>query len=91
MSFVLPAAEIGAQFRQNGLCGHDVDAINAGQVYTADSLQLGVQIVIKPGRTCLRQTSLSGCKRKIRSWECQGSPVAPKSLEKVSQSLLWAC
>lgn len=43
--------------------------------------------IIKPGRTYLRQTSLSGCKRKIRAWERRGSPVDPETLEKVSQSL----
>jgi RNA-directed DNA polymerase len=43
--------------------------------------------IIKPGRTYLRQTSLSGCKRKIRAWEQQGSPVDAKTLETVSQSL----
>ena len=43
--------------------------------------------IIKPGRTYLRQTSLSGCKRKIRAWERQGSPVDQETLEKVSQSL----
>jgi RNA-directed DNA polymerase len=43
--------------------------------------------IIKPGRTYLRQTSLSGCKRKIRAWEREGSPVDPESLSRVSQSL----
>ena len=43
--------------------------------------------IIKPGRTYLRQTSLSGCKRKIRAWERKGSPVDQETLEKVSQSL----
>lgn len=43
--------------------------------------------IIKPGRTYLRQTSLSGCKRKIRAWEREGAPVDPESLQKLSQSL----
>ncbi len=43
--------------------------------------------ILKPGRTYLRQTSLSGCKRKIRAWERNGSPVDPETLEDVSQSL----
>jgi hypothetical protein len=43
--------------------------------------------IIKPGRVYLRQTSLSGCKRKISAWERQGSPVDRQTLERVSQSL----
>ena len=43
--------------------------------------------IIKPGRTYLRQTSLSGCKRNIRAWERKGSPVDPETLQRVSQSL----
>ncbi len=43
--------------------------------------------IIKPGRTYLRRTSLSGCKRKIRAWQRKGSPVDPQTLEKVSRSL----
>jgi len=43
--------------------------------------------IIKPGRVYLRQTSLSGCKRKISAWERQGSPVDQETLERVSQSL----
>lgn len=43
--------------------------------------------IIKPGRTYLRQTSLSGCKQKIRAWEQGGSPVDAVSLEKLSQSV----
>jgi hypothetical protein len=43
--------------------------------------------IIKPGRTYLRQTSLSACKRKIRAWERKGSPVDPETLEQLSQSL----
>jgi RNA-directed DNA polymerase len=43
--------------------------------------------IIKPGRTYLRQTSLSACKRRIRGWERKGSPVDPETLEQLSQSL----
>lgn len=43
--------------------------------------------IIKPGRVYLRQTSLSKCLQKIRSWERQGAPVDPDSLEKLSQSV----
>jgi RNA-directed DNA polymerase len=43
--------------------------------------------IIKPGRAYLRQTSLSGCKRKIRAWELDGAPVDADSLEPLSQSL----
>lgn len=43
--------------------------------------------IIKPGRTYLRQTSLSGCKRKIRAWERKGSPVDAETLTELSQSL----
>jgi hypothetical protein len=42
MGFVFPTAEIGAQFRHDRLGGHNVDAIDAGQVYAADSRQLGL-------------------------------------------------
>ncbi len=43
--------------------------------------------IIKPGRTYLRQTSLSKCQQKIRSWERKGSPVDNETLKDVSQSL----
>ncbi len=43
--------------------------------------------IIKPGRTYLRQTSLSGCKRKIRAWQDRGSPVDRVALDQLSQSL----
>ena len=43
--------------------------------------------IIKPGRIYLRQTSLSGCKRKIRAWERRGAPVDPETLQHLSQSL----
>jgi len=43
--------------------------------------------IIKPGRIYLRQTSLSGCKRKIRACKLNGSPVDKDSLDSLSQSL----
>lgn len=43
--------------------------------------------IIKPGRIYLRQTSLSGCKQKIRAWESNGCLVDEDSLEGLSQSL----
>ena len=43
--------------------------------------------IIKPGRIYLRQTSLSGCKRRIRAWERRGAPVDPETLREFSQSL----
>lgn len=43
--------------------------------------------IIKPGRNYLRQTSLSGCKRKIAEWEYLGSPIDSQSLNDISQSI----
>jgi len=43
--------------------------------------------VIKPGRTYLRETSLSRCRQKIRAWERKGSPVDADTLESFSASL----
>jgi len=40
----LPAAEIGAQFGHHRLRGQEVDAINGGEVDTANSLPLSFQI-----------------------------------------------
>ena len=37
--------------------------------------------IIKPGRTYLRQSSISNCKQKIRAWERRGSPIDTKSLD----------
>src|ERR1700737_3742870 len=44
MGLVLPAAIGCSKFRPNSLRRHDVDAIYAGQVHSADSLQLSLQI-----------------------------------------------
>jgi len=60
---------------------------NKKHINRADSGIDFTGFIIKPGRTYLRRTSLSGCKRKIRAWERKGSPVDPQTLEKVSQSL----
>jgi RNA-directed DNA polymerase len=43
--------------------------------------------IIKPGRVYLRQMSLSSCKRKIRAWERNGSPLDPETMAQFSQSL----
>lgn len=43
--------------------------------------------IIKPGRTYLRQTSLSKCQQKIRAWERNGSPLDTETLKDMSQSL----
>ena len=46
-----------------------------------------IGFIIKPGRAYLRQTSLSKCRQKIRTWESDGSPIDQETLEDVSQSL----
>ncbi len=46
-----------------------------------------VGFIIKPGRTYLRQTSLSRCKQKIRAWEQNGAMVDAHVLEKLSASV----
>lgn len=43
--------------------------------------------IIKPGRTYLRQATMSNCKQKIRGWEKNGSPVDPESLMLLSGSV----
>lgn len=43
--------------------------------------------IIKPGRTYLRQTSLSRCKRKVAAWERSGAPIDPASLDRLSSSV----
>ena len=53
----------------------------------ADSGVDFVGFVIKPGRTYLRQTSLSRCKQKIRAWKQQGESVDQKTLAALSDSL----
>jgi RNA-directed DNA polymerase len=60
---------------------------NKKQLNRADAGIDFTGFIIKPGRTYLRQTSLSGCKRTIRAWEHKGSPVDRQTLENVSQSL----
>lgn len=43
--------------------------------------------IIKPGRTYLRQTSLTRCHQKIRAWERDGSPVDLKTLQGMADSV----
>jgi retron-type reverse transcriptase len=69
-------AKLGLQLHPNK---KHLNKVDAGIDFTG--------FIIKPGRAYLRQTSLSGCKRKIRAWERNGSPVDPPALEKLSQSL----
>ena len=42
--FGLPPAHVQADRRDEGLSGEDLDAVDAGQVYAADAVQLGVQL-----------------------------------------------
>lgn len=42
---------------------------------------------ILPGRTYLRNSSLSRCKQKIRAWEREGALVDPETLQDISGSL----
>lgn len=46
-----------------------------------------IGFVIKPGRTYLRQMSLSRCKQKIRAWEKKGAIVDPHVIEGLSSSV----
>jgi len=46
-----------------------------------------VGFIIKPGRTYLRQTSLTRCHQKIRAWERDGSPVDPERLQEMADSV----
>lgn len=43
--------------------------------------------IIKPGRTYLRRSTVSMCKKKIRAWENNGSPVDQESLIRLSESM----
>lgn len=43
--------------------------------------------IIKPGRTNLRQTSLTRCHQKIRAWERDGSPVDLETLQGMADSV----
>lgn len=43
--------------------------------------------IIKPGRTYLRQTSLSRCHQKIRAWERAGSPVDAATIQGLSDTV----
>lgn len=46
-----------------------------------------IGFIIKPGRTYLRNASLSRCRQKIRAWERDGAPVDTKTLEIIGQSV----
>lgn len=47
-----------------------------------------VGFIIKPGRTYLRNTSLSRCRQKIRAWERQGAPTENRhDLQKLGESI----
>ncbi|PJB72545.1 MAG: reverse transcriptase [Alphaproteobacteria bacterium CG_4_9_14_3_um_filter_47_13] len=46
-----------------------------------------VGFIIKPGRTYLRQTSLTRCHQKIRAWERDGSPVDSETLQELADSV----
>src|SRR5690606_36518249 len=43
--------------------------------------------IIKPGRVYLRQTSLSNCKQKIRTWERGGASIDAGMLDDLSRSI----
>lgn len=46
-----------------------------------------VGFIIKPGRTYLRNMTIAHCKQKIRTWECDGSPLDPAVLQKLGCSI----
>lgn len=46
-----------------------------------------IGFVIKPGRTYLRQTSLSRCYQKIRAWERAGSPVDAETVQELADTV----
>ncbi len=43
--------------------------------------------IIKPGRSYLRQTTVSRCRHKIRAWERAGKPLDHETLERLSASV----
>lgn len=43
--------------------------------------------VIKPGRTYIRHSTISNCKRKIKVWKIKGEPIDELALEKLSQTV----
>ena len=47
MGFRFPMTEVCAQLRHNRLRGHDVDAVDAGQVHSADPLLFGSHIELR--------------------------------------------
>lgn len=60
---------------------------NKKQINLADKGIDFTGFIIKPGRTYLRQTSLSRCKQKIRAWEHDGRPVDAETLKDLAQSV----
>ena len=46
-----------------------------------------IGFVVKPGRTYLRQSSLSRCYQKIRAWERAGSPVDAETLQELGDTV----
>ncbi len=46
-----------------------------------------IGFVIKPGRTYLRNASLSRCRQKVRAWEHKGAPVDEPTLTKIGESM----
>lgn len=46
-----------------------------------------IGFVVKPGRTYLRQASLSRCYQKIRAWERAGSPVDAETLQELGDTV----
>lgn len=46
-----------------------------------------IGFVVKPGRTYLRQASLSRCYQKIRAWERAGSPVDAKTVQELADTV----
>lgn len=46
-----------------------------------------IGFVVKPGRTYLRQSSLSRCYQKIRAWERAGSPVDAETVQELADTV----
>jgi len=57
------------------------------QLYPAHQGINFVGFIIKPGRTYLRNTSLSRCRHKIRAWERSGASIDTQTLNALGQSV----
>jgi hypothetical protein len=57
------------------------------KLYPADQGIDFVGFIIKPGRTYLRNYSLSRCRSKIRAWERRGAPIDAPTLTNLGQSV----